>query len=70
MTVLNFLIHHHAGSAEQLVIVATGVIILAVTAWRYSRRPDYRKIHRMERQIGYRNLTAIPERHSRRRGRH
>jgi hypothetical protein len=65
--VLHVILSHHAGDLAQAVIIGAGIAVLAVVAWRYSRRPDYRKIHRLERQLGYRDLTAIPRRRGRRR---
>ena len=52
-----------------LAVIAGYVAAMIVTWWLYSRRPDYRKIHRMERQLGYRDLTSVPARRPRRRGR-
>jgi hypothetical protein len=49
-------------------VIAGYVAAMIVTWWLYSRRPDYRKIHRMERQLGYRDLT-VPVRRPRRRRR-
>jgi hypothetical protein len=54
-------------NTAQIAIILAWLAVIAVTAWWYSRRPDYRKIHRMERQLGYRDLTPVPARRLRHR---
>jgi hypothetical protein len=66
LTVIHAILTHRAGSAGQVAILLICSAVITGAAWLYRRRPDYRKIHRMERQIGYRDLTSIPQR--RRRG--
>lgn len=51
-------------------VVAVYAAIFIVTWKVLPRSPSYRRIHRLERHLGYRDLTEIPGRRPRRRVRH